>query len=44
MRVTRREALLMIIFGLLGCQPPIEKGEVTPSSVREIPLPAWSKR
>jgi len=44
MRVTRREALLMIIFGLLGCQPPIEKREVTPSLVGEIPLPTPSQR
>lgn len=44
MRVSRREALLMIIFGLLGCQPPIEKREVTPSSMGEIPLPTPSQR
>ena len=44
MRVTRREALLMIIFGFLGCQPPIEKREVTPSSVGETPLPTPSQR
>jgi SagB-type dehydrogenase family enzyme len=44
MRVTRREALLMIIFGLLGCQPPIEKREVTPSPVEEIPLPTPNQR
>jgi SagB-type dehydrogenase family enzyme len=44
MRVTRREALLMIIFGLLGCQPPIEKEEVTPSPVEEMPLPTPGQR
>lgn len=41
MRVTRREALLMIIFGLLGCQARGEepgKG-VTPSAAEEVPLP-----
>ncbi len=43
MRVTRREVLLMVIFGLLGCQPPIEKREVTPSPVGEIPLPTPSQ-
>ncbi len=31
MKVTRREALLMVIFGLLGCQPPIKR-EVTLST------------
>jgi len=44
MKVTRREALLMIILGLLGCQPPIKKGEVTPSPVEEIPLPTPAQR
>lgn len=43
MRVTRREALLMIIFGLLGCQPPTKR-EVTPSPVGEIPLPTPGQR
>lgn len=35
MRVTRREALLMIVFGLLGCQTTTEEPtrEVTPSPV-----------
>ena len=44
MKMTRREALLMIIFGLLGCQPPIGKREVTPSPVEEILLPTPSQR
>ncbi len=46
MRVTRREVLLMIIFGLLGCQPTTEepKKEATPSPVEEIPLPTPSQR
>ncbi len=43
MRVTRREALLMIGFGLLGCQPPIKR-EATPSPVEEIPLPKPAQR
>ena len=46
MKVTRREALLMIIFGLLGCQTTTEepKKEATPSPVEEIPLPTPSQR
>ncbi|MFQ6001445.1 MAG: SagB/ThcOx family dehydrogenase [Anaerolineae bacterium] len=44
MRATRREVLLMIIFGLLGCQPPIERREVMPSPVGEIPLPTPGQR
>jgi len=43
MKVTRREALLMIGFGLLGCQTAIER-EVTPSPVGEIPLPTPTQR
>jgi len=43
MRVTRREALLMVILGLLGCQPPIKR-EVTPSPVREMPLSTPGQR
>jgi len=43
MRITRREALLMIIFGLLGCQPATKR-EMTPSAVVEIPLPTPSQR
>jgi len=41
MKATRREALIMIILGLLGCQPTTEeaKEEVTPSPVGEMPLP-----
>lgn len=46
MRVTRREVLLMIIFGLLGCQTTTEepKKEATPSPVEEIPLPTPGQR
>ncbi len=43
MKVTRREALLMIGFGLLGCQPPIKR-EVTPTPVGEMPLPTPTLR
>lgn len=44
MRVTRREMLLVTIFGLLGCQPLMGKREVTPSPVEEIPLPTPGQR
>jgi len=43
MKVTRRELLLMAIFGLLGCQPPEER-EVRPSPVGEMPLPTPAQR
>ena len=43
MRVSRREALLMIGFGLLGCQSPIKR-EVTPSPVEEMPLSTPAQR
>jgi SagB-type dehydrogenase family enzyme len=41
MKVTRREALLVILLGLLGCRPTTEEpeGGATPTPVREIPLP-----
>lgn len=46
MRVTRRKALLMITFGLLGCQTTTEepRKETTPSLVEEIPLPKPAQR
>ncbi len=44
MRVTRREALLMIGFGLLGCRPATEREGATPSPVGEMPLPTPAQR
>lgn len=44
MKVTRREALLMIGFGLLGCQATTEREEAMPLPVEEMVLPTPAQR
>lgn len=44
MRVSRRELLLMTIFGLLGCQATTEREEAMPLPVEEMVLPTPAQR